>query len=264
MTPTPPDPLFEHLPHAALLWSGPPGITSAPRRNAAYDQRHPAAALPDTARTWPDGVHVRRLPTHGGDLRFCRVHVATLPGAARLALIEDVHEYHTDPLTGLLDRRALQHDILSETPGSVVLLGIEGLGGVNHTLGHAAGDDLLRALATLLAAAADAGRGQAYRLGGDVFVLHTPRPVPAERLDHLQGRFQRAACRLGVRSAHVFTGTAHAPQHGNTLHHLILHADAAISEDAPERPDGAARFLGPAEPEVTPHPARRPRGWAGS
>jgi diguanylate cyclase (GGDEF)-like protein len=52
----------------------------------------------------------------------------------------------------------------------VLLADVDGFKAINDTRGHAAGDDVLRAMAALLRAAAPAG-GRAFRIGGDEFAL---------------------------------------------------------------------------------------------
>lgn len=86
-----------------------------------------------------------------------------------------------DPLTGLPNRTvALEHLHSQGPPGrlGVVFLGIDRLRAVNDALGHGAGDELLRAFAGRLAAAASAwgdGRPQAdlhvSRFAGDEFLV---------------------------------------------------------------------------------------------
>ncbi len=94
---------------------------------------------------------------------------------ARLA-----HEASHDPLTGLANRarfharaeRALRAAAAAGAPGrvAVLLLDLDGFKAVNDTLGHAAGDDLLRVVAERLL---DATRGSdtVARLGGDEFAV---------------------------------------------------------------------------------------------
>lgn len=104
-------------------------------------------------------AHRRRLD------RLARAEVSMLDAAA-----------HTDSLTGLLNRRALNRDLAELADGArvVAMLDVVGLKRVNDRDGHLAGDALLRAVATTLDTEL-AGRGRAYRLGGDefAFVLST-------------------------------------------------------------------------------------------
>jgi diguanylate cyclase (GGDEF)-like protein len=94
-------------------------------------------------------------------------------------------EASTDALTGLRNRRALVADLeealTAEAPGGpsrvLALFDLDGFKGYNDSYGHPAGDRLLSRLGHRLAAAV-AGHGTAYRLGGDEFcVLATPGEV---------------------------------------------------------------------------------------
>ena len=81
----------------------------------------------------------------------------------------------TDSLTGLGNRRRLMLDLHAELEGkdharprALVLLDLDGFKSYNDDFGHPAGDALLVRLGRNLAAAV-AGCGHAYRLGGDEF-----------------------------------------------------------------------------------------------
>lgn len=101
-------------------------------------------------------------------------------GLARLALLADLSRLaYSDPLTGLANRRAadewLEHRLAAPQPFppvSVVLCDINGLKRVNDAFGHTAGDELVRVVASHLAAAADSlPDALSARIGGDEFVL---------------------------------------------------------------------------------------------
>ena len=92
-----------------------------------------------------------------------------------------LREARTDTLTGLLNRRAIDERIEGQLAQverrggqvSVLVIDLDGFKQVNDTLGHAAGDELLRGVAgcmTGIARAAD----DAARLGGDEFALLLP------------------------------------------------------------------------------------------
>ena len=84
----------------------------------------------------------------------------------------------TDPLTGLRNHRAFHEDLGQElrrasrgpTPLSLVMLDLDDLKSVNDQLGHQAGDERLRALATAIKATQRAG-DSAFRVGGDEFAV---------------------------------------------------------------------------------------------
>lgn len=85
----------------------------------------------------------------------------------------------TDGLTGLPNRRRLMHDLERAVTlctadermrRTLVFFDLDGFKGYNDGFGHAAGDMLLDRLAGRLAEVV-AGRGRAYRLGGDEFCV---------------------------------------------------------------------------------------------
>jgi two-component system, cell cycle response regulator len=84
-------------------------------------------------------------------------------------------EARTDPLTGLANRRCLLAELdaaLEDDPEEllIALFDLNGFKQYNDTFGHPAGDALLTRLGTSLARFI-AGRGRAYRLGGDEFCI---------------------------------------------------------------------------------------------
>jgi diguanylate cyclase (GGDEF)-like protein/putative nucleotidyltransferase with HDIG domain len=84
----------------------------------------------------------------------------------------------TDPLTGLRNHRAFHEDLGEElrrasrgpTPLSLVMLDLDDLKSVNDRLGHQAGDERLRSLATAIRTIQRAG-DTAFRVGGDEFAV---------------------------------------------------------------------------------------------
>lgn len=114
---------------------------------------------------------------------------------------------HRDPLTGLHNRRALDHDLArldgTDQAQLLALIDIDGLKRVNDTLGHAAGDDLLRRFADGLTRQAPGER--AYRLSGDEFALllgaRTPEEAArlvAEVTDEVQRIYPQAGASMGT------------------------------------------------------------------
>lgn len=92
-----------------------------------------------------------------------------------------------DPLTGLLNRRALDRDLVAQLAIarrhhqclSIVMIDVDGLKTVNDELGHAAGDAKLRAVARRITSALRSG-DNSYRIGGDEFVLVLPDLCPED------------------------------------------------------------------------------------
>lgn len=159
--------------------------------------------------------------------------------AARLH--EELHtEATTDPLTRLLNRRALnswaEREITSSRsngwPLSAILVDLDHFKQINDACGHLGGDAVLCAVATLLAASIRPG-DQIGRLGGDEFVILLPR-TPEEialgigdrlrqRLDEL--RVPHNAQELAV---HASFGVAELGGLGLTWEQLLQRCDTAM------------------------------------
>ncbi|TCH98246.1 EAL domain-containing protein [Roseococcus sp. SYP-B2431] len=90
---------------------------------------------------------------------------------ARQALL---HQAYHDPLTDLPNRNRLQEMVTQgedgRMPSALALLDLDGFKHVNDTLGHPAGDVVLRDAASRLAAHLG-GQGRLARLGGDEFAV---------------------------------------------------------------------------------------------
>jgi diguanylate cyclase (GGDEF)-like protein len=118
------------------------------------------------------------LSTYGEDIaRVCGMLLVTLGllGLIRhSASIMNRLEYLSfhDPLTGLFNRRMLQHqvDSMGATGFSLLLIDLDHFKTVNDRHGHEAGDALLRGLAGELRARLE-GRAMLFRMGGEEFVV---------------------------------------------------------------------------------------------
>ncbi|GAA0469171.1 bifunctional diguanylate cyclase/phosphodiesterase [Paractinoplanes deccanensis] len=127
-------------------------------------------------------VHGTDLRDADGNLEMIFVHCLDVTGS-RLHEEELRHQVRHDALTGLLSRPGFEGDLaelLAEqsAPACVLYLDVDRFKSINDGLGHAAGDELLRALAARLAATVPAGSLVA-RLGGDEFVVALPGPLEA-------------------------------------------------------------------------------------
>ncbi|MGY1683421.1 putative bifunctional diguanylate cyclase/phosphodiesterase [Geodermatophilus sp. SYSU D01176] len=169
-----------------------------------------------------------------------------LAGIARIAVtFREVRAYNqvkrearTDELTGLANRRALiewaQDMVEASTagrPGALLLLDLDGFKEVNDSLGHAAGDDLLRQVGPRLQRALR-GDDVLARLGGDEFAVLLPdtgaaqAQILAERLrDLLLEPFTVGGTRLHVG---VSVGVAITPVPAADVEDLLHCADTAM------------------------------------
>lgn len=144
----------------------------------------------------------RVRPVQDEDLEALKT-LAAHAGAALSALRKLEAEQHlaaanalesrTDPLTGIANRRRAQELLAELSPGdAVALLDLDRFKAVNDTLGHAAGDQLLREFALFLAAHIRAGDHLA-RFGGEEFLIVLPKtPISgaALLLERLRRRWE--------------------------------------------------------------------------
>ncbi|MCI2237379.1 diguanylate cyclase [Paenibacillus sp. TRM 82003] len=146
-----------------------------------------------------------------------------------------------DPLTGMHNRRfldgaidaALGAAVRGGTPLGVLALDVDRFKAVNDTHGHAAGDEVLVAIARTLAATVRAA-DTAARTGGEEFVVLLPGAD--ERAVQERAEEVRAACAglvvpVGdgaVVRPTVSVGTAVHPGHGADARSLLAAADRAL------------------------------------
>jgi diguanylate cyclase (GGDEF)-like protein len=154
------------------------------------------------------------------------------------ALNEVRQQARTDELSGLPNRRALlegaQRMLDAATaarPAALLLLDLDGFKEINDSLGHHAGDQLLRQVGPRLAGALGEG-GLLGRLGGDEFAVL----LPGADLDEAQARAERLRELIlepftveGIRlHVGVSIGVATAPVPAATVAELLRCADVAM------------------------------------
>lgn len=105
--------------------------------------------------------------------------------AAEAAKLQAVQLADTDPLTGLLNRRAFIRELasaLARDPRgtALALVDLDGFKPINDTFGHATGDAVLRRIADRLAQSVR-GTNLVARIGGDEFALLIRDCFTAER-----------------------------------------------------------------------------------
>ncbi|MDI6097144.1 EAL domain-containing protein [Actinoplanes sp. NEAU-A12] len=125
-------------------------------------------------------THSTGLYDRQGRLRLIVVHCLDVT-AVRDHEAELRYQVRHDSLTGLLSRKAFEHDLelllaQSAEPISVIYLDIDRFKSINDGSGHACGDDVLRALAARLTQVVPSGALVA-RLGGDEFIVALPGPT---------------------------------------------------------------------------------------
>ena len=175
-------------------------------------------------------------------------------GAHAVLIVEDVsirknvedlrNEVERDPLTGVLNRRGF--DIMLETmlsrllPGEtlgIMFLDLDGFKSVNDTLGHKAGDQILKTSATLLRGATR-NVDHVARLGGDEFAIIVAR-CNIQLLKNISERIiDSFACDkllVRIRQNHGLKvscsiGAAMHPLHGTSIQELLEISDAQMYE----------------------------------
>lgn len=145
-----------------------------------------------------------------------------------------------DPLTGIANRKAFEEGAEAllmrarqdKDSGALLLLDLDGFKPINDRFGHSAGDDILKAVAGALTAAAR-GTDLVARLGGDEFIVLCPGAHKGADIDLLCERLvsvistlptaKLPGCRLGVS-----IGVATYPGCGYSLNGLLSRADKAM------------------------------------
>ena len=217
--------------------SAPPTRTGIGWRVLAVPVACNLASLALLAAGWGD-----RFPAAGMWAAAACVIAGMIRTGMTVSEIRSFHEVlaqaRTDELTGLPNRRALL-DRASEVlagadagrPAALLLLDLDGFKEVNDSLGHAAGDELLRQIAPRLVDAVGPD-GLAARLGGDEFAVL----LPDAALDDALATASRIERRLGAPfplegiRVHVGAsiGVATAPVPASDVTDLLRCADVAM------------------------------------
>jgi diguanylate cyclase (GGDEF)-like protein/PAS domain S-box-containing protein len=157
------------------------------------------------------------------------------------ALQEALREQSThDALTGLHNRRYLQESLtdalaLAETicsPVTVIMVDLDHFKAINDTIGHGAGDEVLRVCGALLKRSARA-HDVTCRYGGEEFLLVLPGVTVTssiQRAEQLRSAIEAARIEFGDRQIAVTAsfGVATFPRDGQAGDELILAADTAL------------------------------------
>lgn len=210
-------------------------------RSARPPQRY---AVPTTFTVTSVGVLVYGQSHHMHVMAVLLAVAAIAAGATRMfftvrevtSLAESRREARTDELTGLANRRAFTERLEASLarPGShaVFIMDLDAFKEVNDSLGHDAGDDLLRWVAARLSSVLPPG--QLARLGGDEFgaVIPIVDLSDAVALARRTVAALEGPVRLGTTTVRVSAslGIAVSPLHGHLRTELVRFADMAMYE----------------------------------
>lgn len=207
----------------------------------------PLAQLEVTARRASAGDLSARAPSHGPRELSHLGSVLNEMMSAIEKRTEDLRQaYHhltdartqaaTDPLTGLGNHRSF-HQRLPEAaaraaangmPLGVVMMDLDGFKGVNDSLGHLAGDQLLREVASSMMGVT--GVENAYRYGGDEFAVIVPdggQRATLATAESLRQAFLAINHPTAGRVSASF-GVASFPDSASTPEELVYRADMAM------------------------------------
>jgi diguanylate cyclase (GGDEF)-like protein len=166
-----------------------------------------------------------------------------------------------DSLTGLLDRRRFRAELdqyVSFTGrygglGAVMIIDIDGLKAINDSLGHHAGDNLIRHVAAIMRERVRATDIVA-RLSGDEFAVLMPQSDTAGALqlgEDLRAQVaENAAAGLDIEQATISVGiTMFGGERGIGAEAVLVAADQAMYRAKEEGRNQIALFQDPAEPQ---------------
>ncbi len=166
-----------------------------------------------------------------------------------------------DPLTGLLNRRYIDHTLQRELyqaqrysrPLSVIMIDIDYFKNINDTYGHKAGDTTLKETARLLQ---EKSRKEdiVCRFGGEEFLIvmqETTQKRALERADEIRKAVEGHSFSFNAGQTKKITislGISAFPENGQSIEDLILRADQALYK---AKKQGRNR-VETAEPEALP------------
>lgn len=227
--------------HLALRWSALLGLPIA-AGGLVFGLRSLRAAIdPDTVVALMNGDTGVNVASAMIFLVLALAFQLTLVALVVAQLISQLeHASRYDTLTGLLNRRAMDEELVAEVQRSrrlgesfsLLMLDADHFKQINDTRGHAAGDRALQHLATLLAAQMrDIDR--LGRWGGEEFVVMLPGTAAAdarniaerlrERVEALPTRWKERPMPLTIS-----IGIAQWQHGGDDLESLLGRADAAL------------------------------------
>jgi diguanylate cyclase (GGDEF)-like protein len=204
----------------------------------ANNVTRPVQHLVAGARRMREGVYTEAIDVRSSD------ELGELAGSfnAMQAAIADrerhiFHQAHHDSLSGLPNRELVTsqlHDAIAAAPiVSVISLALDRFDGIVSSLGHRAGDEVIKLTAGLLHARLDAGQILGH-LSGHEFLLALPgydAPAAMQWVEYLADQL-RAGVRLGIAnvSLQATAGIACYPDHSRDAAELCRRASSARSD----------------------------------
>jgi len=196
-------------------------------------------------------LHSSVVRSGGGEPQYLITHVLDITERKRAE--EQLLELaNFDPLTGLLNRRRfqeeLEHALAGGGMGALLFLDADQFKFINDSLGHRAGDDLLRGLAQLLKGCLGDGDTIA-RLGGDEFAILLPHGDRGDALLLGDGILKAVRNHTALIAEQpvgitVSIGISLYPEHGRSAEDLLSRADLAMYQ-AKEEGRNSARVYAP-------------------
>ncbi len=153
----------------------------------------------------------------------------------------------SDGLTGLANRRRLDHDLEANRtsgPTSVIMVDVDHFKGVNDQYGHQAGDDILKRLGTVFAHHVRSD-DIVYRYGGEEFCVLLPG-ADVDEAQCVADRIVEAARGINLpNGANLTVSVGIAGAEGDELSSAIEHADRALYLAKQQGRDRAVLAIGP-------------------
>ncbi|MFT4763522.1 MAG: diguanylate cyclase (GGDEF)-like protein [Oleispira sp.] len=153
----------------------------------------------------------------------------------KLRELKNVKDALSDPLTGILNRRGLEHHLnaFDDQHYCIFYIDLDGFKLVNDTYGHHVGDELLMQISEVL------GRDIyssviCARLGGDEFLLAIPEELNSKKTHHIAATLINKLSQPFIVSndrtisVSASIGTATYPKDGVELSGLLICADSAM------------------------------------
>jgi diguanylate cyclase (GGDEF)-like protein len=153
--------------------------------------------------------------------------------ANNLDLMEARNQAATDPLTGLGNHRSFHKRLRDEVihaqeAGSsvgLIMIDVDGFKGINDSLGHLAGDQLLRDLANALTQVAK--KENTFRYGGDELAVLLPG-VKCVAAVEVAERLRTAVSEMDGQAMTISLGVGCFPEQASSAEELIYRADMAM------------------------------------